>query len=117
MSGLPIDIPQDRVREFCAKWRIVEFSFFGSVLRDDFRPDSDLDVLVTFADDARHTLFDLVRMKEELSGIMGRNVDLVSRRGIESSRNPIRKQAILSSARVIHAASICGEGAAESAFR
>jgi uncharacterized protein len=72
------------------------------VLRDDFGPDSDVDVLVRFAPDARHSLFDMVRMQNELEGILGRKVDLVSRRGIEASRNPLRRKAILESAEVVY---------------
>lgn len=99
-----IELPREKIAEFCKKWKIREFSFFGSVLRDDFRPDSDIDVLVTFEEDARHTLFDLVHMQDELKQIFGRDVDLVSRRGIESSRNHIRRDAILNSAEAIYAA-------------
>jgi hypothetical protein len=104
MGKIKIDVPRERIAEFCTKWRIREFAFFGSVLRDDFGPDSDIDVLVTFAADARHTLFDLVDMEDELWEIFGRDVDLVSRRGIESSRNPLRKAAILESAEAVYAA-------------
>ena len=82
----------------------IELSLFGSVLRDDFNAESDIDVLVTFRDDAAHTLFDLVRMERELKEIFDRPVDLVSRRGIEMSRNDIRKNAILTSAEAVYAA-------------
>ncbi len=99
-----IDIPRRKIVQFCKKWKISEFALFGSVLRDDFRPDSDIDVLVTFSEDAKHTLFDLVHMEKELKEILGREVDIVSRRGIESSRNYIRKNAILSSAEAVYAA-------------
>ena len=99
-----IELPREQIAEFCKKWKIHEFSFFGSVLRDDFRPDSDIDVLVTFEEDARHTLFDLVHIQDELKQMFGRDVDIVSRRGIESSRNHIRRAAILNSAEVIYAA-------------
>ena len=99
-----INIPKEIIAEFCIKWKIREFAFFGSVLRDDFRPDSDIDILVTFSEDAKHTLFDLVHMEKELKDIFGREVDIVSRRGIESSRNYIRKNAILSSAEAVYAA-------------
>ena len=99
-----IELPREQIAEFCKKWKIHEFSFFGSVLRDDFRPDSDIDVLVTFEEDARHTLFDLVHMQDELKQIFGRDVDIVSRRGIESSRNRIRREAIINSAEAIYAA-------------
>jgi len=104
MTRAQIDLPREEIAEFCKKWNINEFSFFGSVLTDNFRPDSDIDVLVTFEEDARHTLFDLVHMQDELKQIFGRDVDIVSRRGIESSRNHIRRDAILNSAEAIYAA-------------
>lgn len=104
MGKVHIDLPKDKISEFCKKWRIREFSLFGSVLRDDFRPDSDIDVLVTFSEDADHSLFDLVHMESELKELLGREVDIVSRRGIESSRNYIRRNAILSSAEAFYAA-------------
>lgn len=99
-----IDIPKTKIAEFCKKWKIREFALFGSVLRDDFRPDSDIDVLVTFSEDVKHTLFDIVHMEKELKEIFKREVDIVSRRGIESSRNYIRRNAILSSAEAVYAA-------------
>ena len=97
-------MPADKLADFCRRWKIVEFAMFGSVLRDDFRPDSDIDVLVTFAPNAGWSLFDHVQMQDELKAIFNRSVDLVSRRGIERSRNYIRRKAILSSAEVIHVA-------------
>jgi uncharacterized protein len=99
-----IYIPKEKISAFCEKWKIIEFSLFGSVLRDDFRHDSDIDVLVTFDEAAQHSLFDLVHMGAELKEIFGRNVDLVSRRGIEASRNYLRRKAILDSAEAIYAA-------------
>lgn len=104
MSKARIDLPREKIVVFCKKWKIRELALFGSVLRDDFQPDSDIDVLVTFDEDAKHTLFDLVRMQNELNQVLGREVDLISRRGIESSRNPIRRNAILNSAEAIYAA-------------
>ncbi len=104
MTTNQINIPKETIAEFCKKWKVREFAFFGSVLRDDFRPDSDIDVLVTFSEDAKCTLFDLIHMEKELKEIFGREVDIVSRRGIESSRNHIRKNAILSSAEAVYAA-------------
>jgi predicted nucleotidyltransferase len=95
---------QTRLGEFCQKWRIAELALFGSALRPDFGPGSDVDVLVTFAPDSHPSLFDLVQMEEELEEIFGRKVDLASRRGIESSRNYIRREAILRSAQVLYAA-------------
>ena len=104
MHLLKIDLPSDAIAAFCHRWQIVEFALFGSVLREDFRSDSDVDVLVTFAPEARWTLFDFVQMQRELETMLGRKVDLVSRRGLEASRNYIRRQAILSSAEVVHVA-------------
>ena len=100
-----IEIPIDKIADFCQRWKITEFAFFGSVLRDDFRPDSDIDVLVTFAPNAHRTLFDMVDMQDELEAMFGRKVDLLSKRGIERSRNYLRRKAILNSAQIIYAAS------------
>lgn len=102
MAVLQID--QVRIGEFCKKWKVAQFAIFGSALRADFGPDSDVDVLVTFKPDSRRSLFDLVQMEEELKGIFGREVDLVSRQGIEASRNYLRRKAILGSAKVLYAA-------------
>jgi predicted nucleotidyltransferase len=104
MTKPKIHIPREQIIEFCQHWKITEFSLFGSVLRDDFGPVSDVDVLVTFADDAQWSLLDHVDMQDELKEILGRNVDLVSRRGIERSRNKLRRKEILESAEVYHAA-------------
>lgn len=100
-----ITTPKDKIEGFCRRWKIVEFSLFGSVLRDDFRPDSDVDVMIGFADDAEWSLLDHVRMQDELKTILGRDVDLVTRKGVESSRNYIRRKMILASAEVLYAAS------------
>ena len=97
-----IGIPSERIAAFCERWRVTELALFGSVLRDDFGPDSDVDVLVAFDEGARHGLFDMVRMESELETIFGRKVDLVSRRGLERSRNYLRRKAILSSTETIH---------------
>jgi len=100
-----IEIPTDKIADFCQRWKITELALFGSVLRDDFRSDSDVDILVTFAPDAHRTLFDMVDMQDELEAMFERKVDLVSRRGIERSRNYLRRKAILDSAEIIYAAS------------
>ena len=93
-----IDIPKETIAAFCQKWKIVEFSLFGSVLRDDFRPDSDVDVLVSFAPDAEWSLLEHMAMEEELSAIFGRKVEMISRKAIERSENYIRRDAILKTA-------------------
>ena len=100
--SLAIDIDREKIAAFCRKWRITEFSLFGSVLRDDFRPDSDVDVMVSFDPHARWTLLDLAEMQEQLQVILGRNVDLLTRRGVEQARNPLRRTEILSSAEIIY---------------
>jgi len=102
MRGIP-PIDRHTLSEFCTRWKVVEFALFGSVLRDDFSPDSDVDVLVTFDNQAKWTLFDLAKMQDDLSELFGRHVDVVTRRGVEHSRNAIRRNAILSTAQVVHA--------------
>ncbi len=99
-----IEIPQDKIAAFCRKWKITELALFGSVLREDFGPESDVDVLVSFAPDPPWTLLDQVRMQNDLKQILGRPVDLVTREGIERSRNQFRRREILDSARVFYGA-------------
>ena len=98
----PIGIPRNRIAAFCKRWQVTELALFGSVLRDDFGPESDVDVLAGFGEAARHTLFDLDDMELELKEIFGREVDLVSRRGVEASSNYLRRNNILQSAWVIY---------------
>ena len=98
VMGMNVEIPKEKIADFCRKWKITELSLFGSVLRDDFRPGSEIDVLVTFARDAEWSLLDHMAMEEELSAIFGRKVDLVSRKAIERSENYIRRNAILKTA-------------------
>jgi predicted nucleotidyltransferase len=101
MVSRNLDIPLDRIETFCRKWKIRELSLFGSVLRDDFRPDSDVDVLVSFELDAPWDLFHLVEMRDELIALFGRDVDLVEKEGL---RNPFRRRTILDTREVIYAA-------------
>jgi uncharacterized protein len=103
-SKIRVSIPRKKLAEFCKRWKISELAFFGSVLREDFRPSSDIDLLVSFGPRARISLFDLVRMQNELREIFGREVDLVERRAIEKSENYIRRKNILSKIKVIYAA-------------
>jgi uncharacterized protein len=102
MNKVKIKIPKAKIAEFCRRWEVSEFAIFGSALRGDFRADSDIDVLLSFAPQAHVTLFDMVRMQDELKAIFGREVDLISKRGVENSRNYLRRRAILESAQVIH---------------
>jgi predicted nucleotidyltransferase len=101
MSHSKIEIPQEKIATFCRKWNVSEFALFGSVLRDDFRPDSDIDVLVSFAKDADWGLFEIVDMIDELKTIFGRKVDMVEK---DTLRNPFRRRAILDNNEVIYAA-------------
>lgn len=95
-------LPRHKIDEFCRRWKITDLALFGSVLRDDFGPESDIDVLVTFAPHAEWGLFDHVRMEEELEASLGRKVDMISRRAVEKSTNWIRRQAILETAEVYY---------------
>jgi predicted nucleotidyltransferase len=99
-----LEIPADKIADFCRRWQVTELALFGSVLRDDFAPDSDMDVLISFAQDAPWNLFDLVKMEDELSPLLERQVDLVERRAIERSENYIRRRHILNSAETIYVA-------------
>lgn len=97
-----LEVPDEAIEAFCRRWKITQIEVFGSALREDFRPDSDLDLLVTFEDGARISLFNLVDMESELAALVGRSVDLVVRKGIEESENYIRRRSILSSARPLY---------------
>ncbi len=101
-TRIPVD--GERIAAFCRKHKIEKLAFFGSVLRDDFRPDSDVDVLVSFAPGMHWGLLDFVRMSEELAVILGRRVDLVERQSVEQSENYIRRRYILESAEPVYVA-------------
>ncbi len=98
---LAFNLPIKKIKSFCLKWGIIRFEVFGSILRSDFSDQSDIDVLVSFNVKVHHSLFGLVDMKEELEQIIGRKVDILTRKSIEKSRNKIRRKAILDSAKEI----------------
>jgi uncharacterized protein len=104
MSRQKVFIPRKKIADFCQRWKVVEFSLFGSALREDFHSDSDIDVLVTFAPNTRVSLFDLVDMEDELKNVFGREVDLVEKESILRSENYIRRKNILENTKVIYAA-------------
>ena len=104
MKKLRISISRSKIEGVCKQWEIVEFSFFGSVLREDFNISSDIDVLVEFSPNASWGLLDHAQMEEELSQIFNRPVDLVNKKAVKNSHNWIRKQNILESAEVCYAA-------------
>ncbi len=100
MNNKNISIPREKIKDFCRKWKVIEFGLFGSILRKDFHNDSDVDVLVAFAPDAHHSLFDLARMEEVLAEIFGRKVDVVEKAAL---RNSFRRHEILKSLEVVYA--------------
>ena len=101
MGQAKIDIPLEKIQAFCRRWRVRELALFGSVLSDDFRPDSDVDVMVSLDNDAAWSAFDLVDMAEELRAIFWREVDLLEK---EAVRNPFRRHLMLSNREVLYAA-------------
>jgi predicted nucleotidyltransferase len=98
--SLRIDVPKEKITEFCRRWKVKQLAIFGSALGDEFRSDSDVDVLVVFQEDAEWNLFDHMKAEEELKQIFGREVDLVEKRAI---RNPFRRHHILRNYEVIYA--------------
>lgn len=101
MSQPRIAVAQEQIEAFCKKWRVREFSLFGSVLRDDFRPDSDVDVLVSFQEHPEISLWDISEMAEELEALYARKVDLVIKEGLN---NPFRRKEILDRREILYAA-------------
>src|SRR5262245_7931143 len=94
------EVSEEALKQFCHKWKIEELAVFGSVLRTDFRADSDIDVLATFSEDADLSIFDFARMNDELSNLVGRKVDVIEKTGL---RNPFRRREILATRRIIYA--------------
>ena len=103
MNTRDIVLPRERIADFCRRWHISEFALFGSVLRDDFGLDSDLDILVTFTPEADWSLLDHLRMEQELAMLLNRKVELLNKRAVEQSHNWIRRQEILNTAKVFYA--------------
>ena len=102
MTLIDTQLPAQPIADFCRRWRISQLALFGSALRHDFRPESDLDILVTFATGADWGLLDHIRMEQDLAAILGRDVDLLTRRSVEQSHNWIRRQQILDTAEVVY---------------
>jgi len=101
MRQQTLEISESFIRDFCVKWRVRELALFGSVLGNAFRPDSDVDVLVSFLPDSGISLLDMAVMVEELSDAFGRKVDLVEKEGLV---NPFLRRAILPDRKIIYAA-------------
>ena len=102
--SLQIEVPRERIVAFCERYNIEKLEFFGSVLRDDFGPGSDIDVLVDIRSGTKHDISGILDMEKELGDILGRNVDLVFRPDVKRSRNYIRREAVLKSAEVFYLA-------------
>lgn len=90
---------QDRIKEFCQRWGVEELSVFGSALRDDFGPESDVDVLVSLSPSRSVDIDDWLQMMDELKEIFGRDIDLLDK---GSLRNPFRRRSILTSKKVLY---------------
>lgn len=103
MTITAIELPMERITEFCHKWQVTEFALFGSVLRDDFRADSDIDILISFSPNAKRGLTETLQMRDELQVIFQRKVDLIVKVAIERSENWLRRKNILESAQIIYA--------------
>jgi predicted nucleotidyltransferase len=97
-------VSREKIADFCHKWKIKELSVFGSAVRGELGPDSDLDLLVIFAEDANWSMFDHYRMENELVDLFSREIDLVNRKAVEENPNWICRDEILKSAQVIYAA-------------
>ncbi len=102
MSTLTIPFAATEIADFCRRWKVRELALFGSALRDDFRPDSDLDILVTFAPGADWGLLDHIQMQLELEKLFGRSVDLINKRALERSTNWVRREEIFRTARILY---------------
>lgn len=98
-----VTLPIEQIQAFCQRWHILEFALFGSVLQDDFRSDSDIDVLVTFDPNFERGLTETLQMRDEIQMLFDRKVDFIVKAAIERSDNWLRRQNILESARVIYA--------------
>ena len=99
MDGPKITIPQKPLRRFCAQYRIRRLALFGSVLRDDFGPESDIDILVLFEPGAKVSFLTLGRMQRELSTMFNRRVELVPQEGLK----PVIREAVIASAQEVYA--------------
>jgi len=104
MTPAELGVDEVALADFCRRWRIKELALFGSALRESLRPDSDIDLLVTFAPDADWTMFDHYQMENELTEMFARDVDLVTIRALQENPNPVYRDEILHSARVLYAA-------------
>lgn len=102
MVNPEVKISKNLIEDFCKRWRIIEFSLFGSTLRDDFNTNSDLDIMVAFSPEAKWGLFDHVKMEQELAEVFNRKIDLFTKESIERTHNWMLRREILETAEVIY---------------
>ena len=101
-QGIQLDTSE--VKEFCSKWKICELSVFGSILREDFRPDSEVDLLVQHEEDANWDLFDQIHMQDELTALIGRDLYILDQEGVESSNDHFLRTEIFTTLEQVYAA-------------
>lgn len=99
-SGPRIPIPTDALRAFCTRWGVLEFALFGSVLRDDFGPESDVDVMIEFLPGRGFTFENTPEIIDELRALLGRRVDVVEKNRIQ---NPYRRASMMAGRQVVYA--------------
>jgi predicted nucleotidyltransferase len=104
MAPINLGMTSEQMADFCRRWKVKELAVFGSAAEGKLRPDSDIDLLVTFAPEVQWSMFDHYKMEDELVAILGREVDLVSIEAVRENDNPISRREILNSARQIYAA-------------
>jgi predicted nucleotidyltransferase len=104
MIRYSLPITDSQISDFCRRYEIVELALFGSVVREDFGPESDIDFLATYAPDKRWQPWGDLPEQAEMEALLGRRVDWITKKMIESSANPIFRRAVLSEAEVIYAA-------------
>lgn len=97
-----INIQEEQLKEICKRYLIRELAVFGSALRQDFNDKSDVDLLIEFEPESGITLFNIVDLKEEFEKLFGRDVDIVSKKAIQQSRNHLKRKAILANFKVIY---------------
>ena len=103
MLETALPLAPEQLTEFCRRYQIVELALFGSILREDYRPDSDVDFLVTYAPDKRWRPWGELPEQVEMETLLGRKVDWITRKSVEASANPLFRRAVLTQAEVIYA--------------
>ncbi len=102
MKILSVEIPVEPLHDFCQRWKVSELAVFGSALHENYKLDSDLDLLISFEKDSQWGFFDLVNMESELGIIFNKKIDLVEKTAISSSENYLRRKGILENAQIIY---------------